>query len=98
MISCLYSGTVRHRRFADVPHAFDYRLYLAYLDLDELPGLFDGIPFASSSRPAPIRFQRRDYFIPDAEQAAQLMQSLSASVADLSARDDDKAWQLMRSK
>jgi len=40
--SALYTGTVRHRRFAVREHEFSYALRLAYLDLDELPGLLGG--------------------------------------------------------
>ena len=35
--SCLYEGSVRHRRRAHVRHEFRYRLFMVYLDLDELP-------------------------------------------------------------
>ena len=38
--SCIYQGHVRHRRFRPIAHAFSYRLFLMYLDLDELPTLF----------------------------------------------------------
>ena len=41
-VSALYEGTVRHRRFAVREHQFRYPLTLAYLDLDELPGLLGG--------------------------------------------------------
>ena len=34
--SYLYEGTLTHRRFGPRDHAFQYRLYMAYLDLDEL--------------------------------------------------------------
>ena len=40
--SALYAGTIRHRRFAVREHAFRHKLTLAYLDLDELPGLLGG--------------------------------------------------------
>lgn len=39
--SKLYVGQVKHRRFAPVNHQFDYRMFMLYLDLDELPMLFD---------------------------------------------------------
>jgi DUF1365 family protein len=51
MNSALYVGSVRHRRFAPVRHVFRYRLFYAYLDLSELPQVFDGIPFWSAKRP-----------------------------------------------
>ncbi|MEC8337065.1 MAG: DUF1365 domain-containing protein [Planctomycetota bacterium] len=34
--SYLYEGMLKHRRFHPRDHAFKYRLYMAYLDLDEL--------------------------------------------------------------
>ncbi len=59
--SCLYEGTVRHRRMGSVPDEFRHRLFMAYLDLDELPGLFDGSLLWSAHRPAPAWFRRADY-------------------------------------
>ncbi len=59
--SCLYEGTVRHRRMGSVPDEFHHRLFMAYLDLDELPGLFDGSLLWSARRPAPAWFRRADY-------------------------------------
>ena len=41
MHSCLYEGWVKHRRFTPCHHEFRYKLYMLYLDLDELPGVFD---------------------------------------------------------
>ena len=37
MHSALYSGWVRHRRYAPTAHEFQYRLFMMYLDLAELP-------------------------------------------------------------
>ncbi len=57
--SAVYEGTVRHRRFEPVEHAFRYRLFLMYLDLDELPGVLDPYPLWSArrrgARPLPPR-------------------------------------------
>ena len=36
MQSCLYHGRIRHRRFEPKAHSFDYPVFYAYLDLDEL--------------------------------------------------------------
>lgn len=58
----LYVGTVRHRRFDRPGHAFAVRLYLAYLDLDELDAAFGGRWFWSARRVAPMWFRRADYF------------------------------------
>jgi DUF1365 family protein len=59
--SALYEGWVRHRRHAPITHEFRYRLYMAYLDLDELPELLDRVPLWSARRPAPSWFRREDY-------------------------------------
>ncbi len=61
MESCLFEGMVRHRRFGPVPHGFSMPLFMAYLDLDELPQVFRGRWLWSASRPAPARFHRSDY-------------------------------------
>ncbi len=58
--SAMYEGVVRHRRLAPEPREFTYRLYMAYVDLDELPVPFREHP-AWSARLAPYRFRRRDY-------------------------------------
>ncbi|MEM1356099.1 MAG: DUF1365 domain-containing protein [Planctomycetota bacterium] len=42
MNSAIYQGTVRHRRFEPVEHALQYRMFMLYLDLDELDGVFTG--------------------------------------------------------
>ncbi|HEX6945153.1 MAG TPA: DUF1365 domain-containing protein, partial [Casimicrobiaceae bacterium] len=42
-------------------HAFRYRMFLLYLDLDELPQVFDGRWLWSARRPAPAWFRRADY-------------------------------------
>ncbi|MGM0631853.1 MAG: DUF1365 domain-containing protein [Pseudomonadota bacterium] len=62
--SAIYSGLVRHRRFSPRPHSFTYRVFMMYLDLDELPDLFRNRWFWSASHPAPARFRRRDYLGP----------------------------------
>ena len=56
--SCVYEGTVRHRRWHP-RREFHHRLALAYLDLDELPGLLGGR--LVSRRPGVVRFRRCDY-------------------------------------
>ena len=39
MESGLYVGQLRHRRFLPRPHAFDYSLFMAFLDIDRIPEL-----------------------------------------------------------
>jgi len=61
MQSCLFEGRVKHTRTTPVAHRFSYRIFYTYLDLDELPTLFDGRLFWSARRPAPARFRRSDH-------------------------------------
>jgi DUF1365 family protein len=58
--SCIYEGTLRHRRYELRRREFTHRLALAYVDLDELPGLLGGR--LVEPRPGFLRFRRRDYF------------------------------------
>ena len=51
MNSCIYRGVVRHRRRAPVEHRFEHPLFMMYLDLEELPTLFDGYWLWSARRP-----------------------------------------------
>jgi DUF1365 family protein len=62
MESCIYEGVVRHRRFQPIEHQFTYSLFMMYLDLDELPGLFRGRWSWSVNRPALARFRREDHY------------------------------------
>ena len=57
--SAIYTGSVRHRRFAAADNEFRHGLGLAYLDLDELPHLLGGR--LVSPRPGVVRFRRGDY-------------------------------------
>jgi DUF1365 family protein len=61
MHSRLYVGQVKHRRYKPAPHAFRYAMFMLYLDLDELPTLFQNRWFWSSERPAVARFRREDH-------------------------------------
>jgi DUF1365 family protein len=64
--SAIYRGTVQHRRMQPKPHQFQYSMFMLYLDLDELPELFDqsrwysARPF-SRNHPALARFRRKDH-------------------------------------
>lgn len=61
MRSCLYEGTVWHRRFTPVEHSFAYRLFLVFVDLAELDSLFGRRGLWSTRWPALARFRRADY-------------------------------------
>ncbi len=82
--SAIYAGWVRHRRFAPHPHAFSYRVFLMYLDLDELPELFRGRWFWSAQRPAPARFRRADHL---GDPAVPLKQAVSEQVRAATGRE-----------
>ena len=64
MHSRIYKGWVRHRRRAPVENRFCYPLFMMYLDLAELPTLFDGTPGWSARRRALAWFKRSDYLAP----------------------------------
>ena len=64
MHSRIYKGWVRHRRRTPTENRFRYRLFMMYVDLAELPQLFDRVPFWSARRPALAWFRRGDYLGP----------------------------------
>ncbi|MDF1743957.1 MAG: DUF1365 domain-containing protein [Gimesia sp.] len=75
MESGIYTGWVRHQRYKPVEHQFRNRIFLMYLDLDEIHTVFQGRWFWSARRPALARFCREDH-MGDADQ------SLSDSIRD----------------
>jgi DUF1365 family protein len=76
MNSCIYEGRVRHTRTTPVGHTFDYRLFMMYLDLDELPALFRKRWLWSASRPALARFHRDDHIGDPAEPLSESVRKL----------------------
>jgi DUF1365 family protein len=64
MRSALYCGRIRHRRFGPGRNSFRYRLFMSYLDLAELPQLFERRWFWSARRPALAWFRRADFLGP----------------------------------
>jgi len=61
MHSALYTGRLRHRRFAPRGHHFSYRLFMVYVDLAELDRIFRGRWLWSVRRPALAWLRRADY-------------------------------------
>ena len=59
--SCIYRGTIRHRRRTPVKNAFKFPAYMMYVDLEELESLFRKRIFWSAHRMAPVRFRRSDH-------------------------------------
>ena len=75
MKSCIYKGQVRHRRFEIKGNHFSYPLFMLYLDLDELPSLFQKRWFWSAHKPALAWFRRQDHlFEPSKSLRAELQE------------------------
>ena len=62
MKSCLYEGTIRHRRLRPRPNSFKYRLFFVFLDLSELETVFNLHPLWSNEQLNVACFRRRDHF------------------------------------
>jgi DUF1365 family protein len=76
MHSCIFSGQVKHSRSVPVEHAFQYRLFMMYLDLSELPQVFRGRWFWSTTRKALARFRRENYLGDPSEPLDQSVRDL----------------------
>ena len=61
MKSCVYEGTVRHRRDAPARHSFHYSIFMMYLDLAELPDLFHERWLWSPATPNLAWFRQSDH-------------------------------------
>jgi DUF1365 family protein len=61
MNSAIYTGQLRHRRFAPRTHEFSYQLFMMYVDLAELDEVFRGRWLWSVKRPALAWLRRADY-------------------------------------
>ena len=61
MDSCIYEGTIRHRRFTPVENVFQYRMFMLYLDLSELNYVFDLHPLWSVEKSNVAYFRRKDH-------------------------------------
>ncbi len=59
--SAIYSGKVIHQRFEPIKHRFSYRVFMMYLDLDELPELFDPYWLWSARRFNVCCFRPKDH-------------------------------------
>jgi DUF1365 family protein len=64
MHSAIYSGEVRHKRFIPIKSVFSYQLFMMYLDLDELPTLFNPYWLWSVNKPNLASFQRKHHLGP----------------------------------
>lgn len=64
MKSAIYEGRVRHRRFDPIERSFDYRVFMFYLDLEEIPEVMAVHPLVSTRPRSPVSFSRADYLGP----------------------------------
>lgn len=71
MHSCIYEGTVTHCRREPVVHRFQYRLFMVYLDLDELPYLVGHRGPIAGSRFASRSFLRSDHLFDESQPLAE---------------------------
>lgn len=59
--SCLYETTISHRRLVPVGHAFSYKFFSFYLDLDEIDTIVAHHPLMSRNRFNVYSFYDRDH-------------------------------------
>jgi DUF1365 family protein len=76
--SGLFVGTLRHRRFTPVAHAFTYRLFMALLDIDRVPELMRVSAVTSYNRWNWATFDERDHL---GDPARSLRQRLAIDAA-----------------
>lgn len=67
LASAIYEGRVGHRRYTPVVHGFEMPLCMLYLDLNELPRVFDGSGLWKYDAPALAAWRREDYLGPPGE-------------------------------
>ena len=58
----IYTGRVRHRRYGVVPHAFEYTMFMAYLDVDRLPELMAMSRLSGYEKLALLSYREADHF------------------------------------
>lgn len=79
----MYIGKIFHQRLVPKRHRFDYRIFLFWLDLDELDQLCENVRGLSVSAFSPVRFKRSDYLgHPD----TSLKQSVLKRMSELAGR------------
>ncbi|MEM7784103.1 MAG: DUF1365 domain-containing protein [Planctomycetota bacterium] len=63
LISCIYEGTVRHRRNFPKSRQFDFKLFLFFLDIDQIESIFSESTFYSSTQRSFARFLHTEHLI-----------------------------------
>jgi DUF1365 family protein len=65
MSAKIFWGTLRHARYTPKQHAFSYKVFMPFVELETLADLVEKLPLWSAKRWAPARFLRRDFLGPD---------------------------------
>ena len=92
MNTCLYRGQVVHHRLAPFERRFRKRLWMAYLDLSELPGLA-----LSRWRRGPMTFRRTDHLGPHDEALDESVRKLVARETGLRPEGPVRLLSMLRS-
>lgn len=82
--SAIFTGKVAHQRFVPKKHGFHYKVFMLYLDLDELPSLLSPYMGWSLERFNLASFKRANYF-------GDAKQPLKAAIQDLVLAQTGKA-------
>ena len=78
--SAIYTGKIRHRRFSPKQHAFEYQVFMMYLDTHEIEEIFSLSKFWSFKKFAPVQYRRTDFHIDSANNSQANLPSLDESV------------------
>lgn len=78
--SAIYTGKVRHRRFSPKQHAFEYDVFMMYLDTREIAEVFSLSKFWSLKHFAPAQFKRTDFHIDQHHLTQHKLPSIDESV------------------
>ena len=85
--SAIYSGQVSHHRFSPKEHSFSYKVYLTYLNLNEIKKVFSlSRLFADCRSWAPIQFVRKNYLSPHID---DLQEAVRQKVIELGGEKPD---------
>jgi DUF1365 family protein len=82
LASAIYSGKVRHRRFSPKHHAFEYDVFMMYIDTKEIETIFSMSPFWSLKNFSPVQFKRADFHINCTHNDAKHLPDIDKSVRD----------------
>jgi len=74
--SCIYRGSIFHKRFRPVEHSFNYTLDYIYLNLKEVESVFSFSRFWSANKPNCVNFRRQDYLPSDLDLITEVKQQI----------------------